>query len=879
MSRRFRGAVISGTAPTITSSQASGIWTLRQNFQNVPIQWPIETLVPSPILFLSFYQTINLDSRLALTRITSATFFNSIGTLITVGTDTPRFDHDPLSGSNLGLLIEGDSTNVCLRSEEFQTTWVTDNLSVSINTIDSLDEVTAADSLLETVTDSTHSINQNIILDSITNNFSFSVFVKSISRRYGYISMSTSVNGSQAVTCDFDLTAKTTTVSSTGTASNLTSKITECRNGWFRISCTGKTSQSGSHSFTLGIKNDSNNNSYPGETSKGFYAWGYQVEQGDSTSSYIKTTTTAETRSADNLEITSNNFSSWFRPSQGTILWRGVISRISPSTSHKLLEISDSTSNERITLSVDSSSTPANKIKYAITDNGSEQAAISPLASTVRDKEYRISMGYGADDFLLGINGEIINDDLSGNLPTVNKIGLGSGVGGNHFYGHIKEVAYWNQRLGTEVTRLISSVSYNDVRSLILELDKMENLDSRITFSRNSTASYFNSLGVLSTASPNVPRLDYHPLTNQNLGLFVEESRSNQILISEDISDSYWTKSSVTVSANDSISPDGNTTADLILETATVSAHQVVRSDTIDSVSAYYTYSVFIKESGRTKGSLAVSASNNYFLCDFDLIAKSATGSSSGTGQHLISEIQELDNGWFRISTTGRTGQIDVTALILRLNDDDVNISYLGDLTKGMYAWGFQLEQGGSISSYIKTIGSLVTREADVATLSGVNFSDWFNPSEGTFYWQGSLSSLSPSADQVALTVSDGSADEKMLLSANHKPLPSENKTARFLVTDNSTDVVNLNSPALLINVVPRQQYKINASYKLNDFSISLDSNSESTDNVGSLPSVDRLNIGSNQTGASSLNGHVARLYYWNTKQPDWVLSTLKKKI
>lgn len=879
MSRRFRGAVISGTAPTITSSKASGVWTLRQNFQNIPVQWPVETLVPSPILYLSFYQTLNLDSRLTLTRNSSATYFDALGTLITVGTDTPRFDHDPLTGNNLGLLIEGSSTNICLRSEEFQTSWTTNNVSVSINTIDSLDEVTAADSILETASDSTHSIGQTITVDSTTDNFSFSVFVKSINRRYGYIRMSTEVNGSQSITCEFDLTSKSTSVSTIGTASSLTSKITECRNGWFRISCTGKTAQSGPHVFSLGIKNDSNISSYLGETTKGFYTWGYQVEQGDSATSYIKTTTSPESRSADNLDITANDFSSWFKPSQGTLLWRGTISRISPSATYKLLEISDSTSDESILLSVDNSSTPINKIKYSVVDGGNEQISISSAGSAARDTEYRVTMGYGSDDFLFSVNGEIIGEDTAGTLPTVSKINLGSGIGGNHFYGHIKEISYWNRRLDTEVTRLISSVSYNDARSLILEFDKMENLDSRISFSRNSTASYFNSIGVLSTASANVPRIDYHPLTHQNLGLFVEESRTNLILRSADLSDSYWTKSNVTVSADNSVSPDGTTSADLILEEATVSAHQIVRSETIDSTTAYYTFSVFVKAAGRTKGSLVVNASNNYFLAEFDLTSKTISGSSTGTGQHIISEIQELDNDWYRISTTGRTGQNSVTSLILRLNDDDINLTYLGDITKGMFAWGFQLEQGGSVTSYIPTVGSTVTRESDVATLSGVDFSDWFNPSEGTFYWQGSLYALSYSADQVALTVSDGSADEKMILSANYKSSPSENKTARFVVTDNSTDVVSLNSPALLINAETEKQYKISISYKLNDFSVSLNSNTESVDITGSLPSVDRLNIGSNQTGSASLNGHVARLYYWNNKQPAWLISTLKKKI
>ena len=37
-------------------------------------------------------------------------------------------------------------------------------------------------------------------------------------------------------------------------------------------------------------------------------------------------------------------------------------------------------------------------------------------------------------------------------------------------------------------------------------------------------------------------------------------------------------------------------------------------------------------------------------------------------------------------------------------------------------------------SSYIKTEASQVTRSADSATMTGANFLDWWNPSEGTMY-------------------------------------------------------------------------------------------------------------------------------------------------
>jgi hypothetical protein len=878
MSRRYRGAVISATAPTITNSRGSGFWTLRQNFQNITTQWPVETLISSPILYFSFYQTVNLDSRIAITRNTSATYFDDQGTIITVGTDTPRFDHDPATGENLGLLVESASTNVCLRSEEFQTVWTTDNTSVTINTLDSLDEVTAADSVLETATTGTHSINQNISIDSTTANFSFSVFVKSINRRYGYIKMSTLVNGNQSVTCEFDLIDKTTSVSTVGTASQISSRIIECRNGWFRVACSGKTSQTGSHVFSLGIRNDSGSSSYLGETSKGFYAWGYQVEQKDASTSYIKTTTEPISRSADVIEVGSNNFSSWFNPAEGTILFRGVPYNSLSSSSQNLFEISDSTANETIALIVDHTSSPTNKIKYSIKDGSVEQSNIISTTSIEDGKEYRISLRYKVNDLLMSVNGTVFSADASAALPTVNRLRLGSGNSGN-FDGHIKEFQYWNTVLNEEVTRIISTTSYDDPRSLILEFRSMEQLDSRVSFSRNSPATYYNKSGILATASTNQARLDHKPNTLENLGLLIEESRTNFILRSEEISDVYWTKSNVTVTANDSVAPDGNSTADLILEEATNSAHQIVRAESIDSITTVITISAFVKPAGRSKGSLVLNASNNYFSADFDLDNISVTRSSSGTGQDLDSSIKMLPNGWFRISVTGITGQNATTSFILRLNDDDVNLTYLGDITKGMYMWGMQLEQGGTLTSYIKTTDSTSTRESDIATLDGVNFSDWFNPSEGSFYWQGSLDTLSRSNNQVAFTISDGTADEKISVFANFKPTANENKISKLIVTDNSTDQVNINSPSALTNSFPGTSYKISIGYKTNDFSISLDNNSDTLDTAGTLPIVDKLNIGSDQTGSNLLNGHVSRLYYWNTKRPEWFLKTLKKKI
>src|SRR6187399_24135 len=52
-------------------------------------------------------------------------------------------------------------------------------------------------------------------------------------------------------------------------------------------------------------------------------------------------------------------------------------------------------------------------------------------------------------------------------------------------------------------------------------------LDPRITFTRASTATYFDASGVMQTAATNAPRWDYDPSTKQLKGLLIEEVRTN----------------------------------------------------------------------------------------------------------------------------------------------------------------------------------------------------------------------------------------------------------------------------------------------------------------------------------------------------------------
>ena len=55
-------------------------------------------------------------------------------------------------------------------------------------------------------------------------------------------------------------------------------------------------------------------------------------------------------------------------------------------------------------------------------------------------------------------------------------------------------------------------------------------LPSGVTFTRASTATYFDSTGTMQTAATNAPRWDYDPVTLGLRGLLIEEARTNVLL-------------------------------------------------------------------------------------------------------------------------------------------------------------------------------------------------------------------------------------------------------------------------------------------------------------------------------------------------------------
>lgn len=172
-------------------------------------------------------------------------------------------------------------------------------------------------------------------------------------------------------------------------------------------------------------------------------------------------------------------------------------------------------------------------------------------------------------------------------------------------------------------------------------------------------------------------------------------SRYNLLTYTEDFANAAWNKANTTVSGTKYAAPNGTVTADLLLETATSGTHGVNRTiASIDAITTPYTSSLYVKGSGRTKGDILFSSEtspNPSIKGVFDLVANSFTITTGGAAICTSSSITPLSDGWYKISFTGYTGASGTHSFRSLIYDDSGNVSYTGDVAKGVYIWGADL--------------------------------------------------------------------------------------------------------------------------------------------------------------------------------------------
>lgn len=170
-----------------------------------------------------------------------------------------------------------------------------------------------------------------------------------------------------------------------------------------------------------------------------------------------------------------------------------------------------------------------------------------------------------------------------------------------------------------------------------------------------------------------------------------------------------------------------------------------------------------------------------------------------------------------------------------------------------------QLEAGAFPTSYIPTTTATVTRAADVASITGSNFSSWYNQTEGTVFFEG----INPAISTTAFAVSDGSTNNRLQMESG-----TNSRIAR-VVSGGTTQAAN----SIAYTYGTSQRFAI--SYATGSINFANAGTLGTEDTSATIPTVDQARIGANPTGANPLNSTIKRLTYWPVRLANTTLQSI----
>jgi hypothetical protein len=314
------------------------------------------------------------------------------------------------------------------------------------------------------------------------------------------------------------------------------------------------------------------------------------------------------------------------------------------------------------------------------------------------------------------------------------------------------------------------------------------------TIDSDADATRVNKDGLIESVVADQARLNYNPSSPQDPHLLLEPTRTNECLYSKTLSS--WSElnggSLQTITDNDAIAPDGSLTASTITFT-----------DTGTSLLRQFSNKAY---------------TSNKHSSSFYAKKISGNGSVFFGITDTETEFTPTDE-WIRYEVNNVTPTDFGTNLFLDLNFDCSE----GDK---IAVWGMQLEEGTYSTSIVKTAGSAVTRTVDKCLNAGD--ANLFNDSEGTLFVD--LENFDATVRE--LTLSDGSADNRITLLFYGSTFGSPNRIRFYLTSDGSVQADSLFAVSYTFN----QRNKIAFKYKQNDFKAYINGTQVFSDTNGNTP-------------------------------------------
>jgi hypothetical protein len=364
----------------------------------------------------------------------------SDGLIKTALAGEPRFEFDT-DGNCLGLLIEEQRTNIITNTTTYAG-WSAYGSTISYNTNETLapDGTNTAIKVTSTNTTSNFGFYEDVLLSSNTY-YSHSIWLKAGTATTVGLAVNSASKWTNAPVIYVNLIDGS--VVNVG-ATTISYKITPYPNGWYLLQATG-------------LKNGNTNNdgiwSYTydgGGASSYYYQWGGQIEAGSFPTSYIPTSGSAVTRSADISSISGTNLTSWYNSLEGTA-YTEFVSKYSKGAAGIPAYGFKSTLNSNYYYGMSRDNVAPYHYVNTSTTNAYTYGTLSS------DSNYKSVLAIKQNDINSYINGVQNYNTTSVTLFTPDIFYLGYTTSTNVLNGHIKRFTYYPQRLSNAQLQNLTS--------------------------------------------------------------------------------------------------------------------------------------------------------------------------------------------------------------------------------------------------------------------------------------------------------------------------------------------------------------------------------------------------------------------------------------
>jgi len=389
---------------------------------------------------------------------------------------------------------------------------------------------------------------------------------------------------------------------------------------------------------------------------------------------------------------------------------------------------------------------------------------------------------------------------------------------------------------------------------------------------RATTATRFNSAGLIEVVASGVPRLDYYTSggTAGCPALLVEPSGSNLALQSENFTTT-WSSTSLNITSGFT-SPTNSNLGALIEATAnTGRIRQTFAAGLTSGVTS--TFSLFAKLGTQSSGVTLVFQEGNATsyasgVCQSFRLDTGAVGTSGtlGAGFTFIrSGIENYGNGWYRCSLTVQLSYTPSSAN-LTIRPTSTVTANLPATSSGdtCYIFGAQLETGSIATSYIPTTTTTATRNADNISLSGA-VSGCIGQTEGTIYAE--VDAVNWTNLGRIFVVSDGTTLNAISILFN-----TSSRFRLIIDTGGGSAQADVSSSSLSNGV-----HKIAVAYANNDIAFFVDGVLVGTDTSATIPACSQIFLGKIGTSSSTnfMNDHIRAAALYTTRLTNAQLQAL----